>query len=276
MDACQDEFSSKEFGRTLSETKQLLKSMVEKRTFIEQAIEVVQSQGKKLQDILMHNRTSYSTTNGDDSDINVKVGGVRSDHSPRMVRKAQSTDDLADIIDELTDFTRSRSRTDSDTTSRLPSKDDQTSLDYITTEQNKKSTTFDQGDSLIPLAPNNLTLSSPIMNGRKLLVSPKRTRRGLKTAISVPNVSINNHDQQIIKNLLDKINNRLNQLILLWEGRKKGLEEAKKASDFREAVPQILEKIETVGEHFNQTYKYYGRSIQEVSECSCSHSGFST
>ncbi len=87
----------------------------------------------------------------------------------------------------------------------------------------------------------------------------------LKSALSVPTIPVN-QNQQAIQSFMVRIQVRLNRLVLLWEGRKKGLEEAQKVIEFQEAVPVILEWVESVGEEFLRKYSNHGRSLEEVRE----------
>lgn len=85
----------------------------------------------------------------------------------------------------------------------------------------------------------------------------------VKATLSVSSLNTN-QNQQLVKGFLVQIENRLNQLVLLWEGRRKGLEEVQKVQEFREAVPVVLEWVESVGAEFLRKFGHYGRSIEEV------------
>lgn len=249
MDECDIEFSSKEVGITLAETGDIIKAITEKKAFIKQATEVVQSQGKKLQDILTRSRSSHPLRGGSSLDLS-KFGREGEEEEPGTfaVRRVQSTENILDGFDEpLSSGVRSGAASISPETT-YPKHPKQRSWDVL-----------DSTDGILE------RFKAPIPGSPKILVTPKRTRAatGLKTTLSVPIITVN-QNYQVVQSFLVQIDARLNRLILLWEGRRMGLEEAQKAVEFQEAVPGILEWIDTVGAEFLKKYNHYGRSMEEV------------
>lgn len=399
MEECEKEFSSKKSGSTSAETRDILKAVTEKRTFIQQATEVVKSQGRKLQDILKTATTTASSkttptlasggvqtsTSVDQEMITMPLPTITgvdvANHSPTsfLLRRAQSSEDILEAIDEpsssssslsppvfedlqrtraqsygnaeITQKQKKRTRSGSGSGIGLGSKmpprssthdgdwrgsvdlldvrknsagssplqqqksrqqqlrlrgsasnddlledvsslDYQTNLDhsprhtrtsssggggsaYGTTTTMERSNSWDVlGDSekssssrLHSMA--NVSLSSSLSAATapaspKVLVTPRRTRTAtVKATLSVSSLNTN-QNQQLVKGFLVQIENRLNQLVLLWEGRRKGLEEVQKVQEFREAVPVVLEWVESVGAEFLRKFGHYGRSIEEV------------
>lgn len=320
MDECHAEFSSKETGSSLVETKALVKSITDKKSFIKQATEVVLSQGRKLQDVLAQSRTLWPDNGsrgsnadlsklghnhyGDNSNLlSIRKAQSTDDASMSSIRKAQSTDNLT--VDDHSEVLRSvseglRSRTSysesspnsspefgnvsyGNSVAHKPPKqtgldiDRRNSWDILDSREGNKSpkalesdrrSSWDVLDSLSNNRSPEPRRASPHYNrgspgSPMVLVTPRRTRATLKAATSVPALNVN-QNQQVVQAFMIQIDGRLNRLILLWEGRRKGLEEAQKAMEFQEAVPQILEWIDTVGAEFLRKYSHYGRSMEEV------------
>lgn len=280
MDECEVEFSSKEFGKSIVEAKKLQKSVTEKRAFIKQATEVIHSQGKKLQEILNDSRTMLPNRRGSTFDLS-RTGEEESNHTSFDIRRVRSSENFLDTIDEPTSPNELRSfsngeATDSDSDTNLrgnhtPSSSIATRGVKLHNSLRDRSNSWDILDSKeVPLPVPSPTFptkprSSSITDSDspRVLVHPKRTRGGLKAASSISALPVN-QDQQVIKQFLGQIDRRLKQLVLLCERRKTGLEEAQKAMEFIEVVPEILEWIDTVGAKFLQDFDHYGRSIEEV------------
>jgi hypothetical protein len=344
MDECQAEFSSKEAGSSLVETRTLIKSITDKKAFIKQATEVVLSQGRKLQDVLAQSRTLWpATVSGSDmrerSDTDdFKLLSIRKVQSTEarglsFMKKAQSTENLTtDDPSLLSEILRSKSDLPQLGTSDVPrlrsscSESSPSGESDMTKTQAPKQISLDSDrrsswdvldsrgggsggvrsprasdgdrrnswdvldssggvrsprasdldrrsswDVLDARGSPDHSMNSPY-NGRrspgspKLLVTPRRAPRSvsrLKAATSVPALNIN-QNQQVVQNFMSQMDGRLNQLIMLWESRRNGLEEALKAMEFQESVPEILEWIDTEGAAFLRKFKHFGRSKEEV------------
>ena len=305
MDECYAEFSSKKTGSSLLETRGLIKTITEKKAFIQQATEVVLSQGTKFQDVLSKSRTSHFLNGrGGGSSIDLtrigrEEGAEREEEEGSVgVRRVQSTEDLLDVIDEPTEVRRSSmtgygsppsdsshlggsggiSRSVSGLGGVWPVK--VTSLDSYNrnswSAQGSGQGISGQGVSgQTALSSSASSYSKPLRDAGmpKLLVAPKRTRTragtggmsGMKLSTSVPALSTGNQNQLVVQTFMVQMKHRLNQLMLLWEGRMRSLEDAQKAVEFQEAVPVILEWVETVGADFLKKYSTFGRSMEEVS-----------
>lgn len=279
MDKCEAAFSSKETGKSLSELKAIIVSITEKKTYIKQATELVQTQGRKLQELL--SQSNSHNTNGETSLDLSKVGREGEGSvpaSPASVRRVQSSEDILDVADGPR-VLRSRAISDvlaiaTDTNLKvktLSMEDVSTVAARHRVDWEAKRSSLDSagaGDSRESHSPSNLNYpqgSSPTHapSSPKILVTPKRTRAGVKGALSVPSITLH-QNHQVVENLLVGADGRLNQLILLWEGRRKRLEEVEQAMQFREAVPQILHWVDTVGANFLKMHNHYGRSMEEV------------
>lgn len=271
MDECHAEFSSKETGSSLVETKAFVKAITDKKAFIQQATEVVLSHGRKLQDVLTHSRTLWPASKGRGNQT--KSGRGYDGPESSVIRKAQSTEDLLEVSDEAASLLGSRTssygesalrsslRTASVQGTYSPKPHKQTSL-----EGERRNSWDVLGSRESNGSPERLGASPQHTPGSpKVLVTPRRTRTLLKAATSVPALNVN-QNQQLVQSFMVQIDGRLNQLILLWEGRRKGLEEAEKAVEFQMAVPEILEWIDTTGAEFLKTYDHYGGSMEEVRE----------
>ena len=276
MDEYEAEFSSKEVGHTLSDTRDLLKTLTEKKTFISQATEVVKSQGKKLQDILTRSQSLRSTFGGSSIDLSQLGKDEESGFVSSAVRRVQSSEDILDSIEDLQKARSSSMVTETPKAHMTieweggPRHTKQQSLDIPTNKTKSwdlldvREDTSNMHRHTPPLSPGKSSPLSPASPKRVLFI-PKRTRAatGLKPAVSMPSLVVN-QNQQLVQGFLIQIDTRLKKLVLLWEGRKKGLEEAQKAVEFREAVPAILEWIDTTGNDFLKKYDHYGRSKREV------------
>lgn len=273
MDDCQAEFSSKETGSSLVETKALIKAITDKKVFIQQATEVVLSQGRKLQDVLTQSRTLWPTIEGrSGSNVDLSKLGRDNEEDPvprTSIRKAQSTDDLLEEPMSVLEVQRSRTMSYREGNGQETGSNSSTGVEKhkppkqmsLDTERRYGWDVLDSRDS--NRSPEQL---NPVPQGSpRVLFTPRRTRAVLKAATSVPALNVN-QNQQVVQTFMVRIDGRLNQLILLWEGRRKGLEEAQRAVEFQEAVPQILEWIDTVGAEFLKKYSHYGRSMEEVRE----------
>ena len=112
------------------------------------------------------------------------------------------------------------------------------------------------------------------LNSPKLLSTPAKTRRTLKTLTIIPSFKLNEQDQEVIENLLNKMETGLASLKQLWASRKNLLEQSEKFVDFCENVPEVLKWLETVGLKFLEGRQNYGRSIEKVKSLMEEHSKF--
>ena len=292
FDECETEFSSKETGASVPEIEQQLRGIVERKVFIEQATEVVLSQGCKAQSILVAPRSRTRGIKGQDSfpsTISEHPDELQSSGSTPMleytsaqVRRAQSSEDLLESCPlrnppsaTETALYRTTSQGDMDnpslhnhvqthpSSSSTSSPDPQEGAMNTTTLNRTKS--LDLLNSYDRKSPESGKLQTPSSDMPKLLVSPKRTSKSaLKPAQSVPSIAAVDKDRKTMENYLEEMKSKLKQIMVLWEKRKTRLAEAKKAKEFMAAVPGILEWVESVGAEFFNKHDHYGRSIVEV------------
>lgn len=283
MDECETEFSSKEYGATKPTIEKQLKAITDKRTFIEQATEVVLSHGKKLQTVIISSRTrkhSYRTSCLGASPISESNNTFLSSSlnvDSSEFRRAQSSNDLLDgscdqVESSLTSAALIRAGSQSQVYPNISSSHAVSSLlsssssPHQTRNQIRKSSwdpwnTHDKNKTILD---HYQLKTTSVFSAPKLLPNRRQSSGSLLSAQSVPNVSIVDMDRHMVETFLKEIRSRLNLLMLLWEGRKKRLEEASKAVEFTEAVPHVLEWVESVGAEFLEKYNYYGMSIVEV------------
>ena len=283
MDKCEAEFSSKANGETIPQIEKQLKDITEKKIFIQQATEVVLSQGRKLQNALFTSQickpslsqTAHVTTGPINMSSGKFIDSGRCLSARFDNRMVQSTSDLLEnspVQDDAelnqgalirgmsTSKISPNTRNDSVSTSDLSSSSTQTQVQIRLVSCDNLNTEVNCATSLNHLQPReNSTPSVP-----KLLMSPRRSSGSKMSSKSVTNLSFGDQNHLVVATFLKEMRSRLNLLVLLWERRKNRLDEARKAVEFTEAVPQILEWVESVGVEFLEKYDHFGDSIVEV------------
>lgn len=252
MDSCQAQFSSRETGQTQEDIDKFVYSLNELRAFLEQTTGAVQSQGKKL--------------------ITIVTGSA-----PRGTpKKAVSMDNYNP---QLSSLTGRQQRGGSCTPDRLaeetdgdPQKDTCDDIVVSGIRKTTRSGSYNPQTELLHKdqnADNFFTLPHrpKTPNPSKLLVNPKRSRPGMKTAVSVPSlVHIDIEGQEIIEDLLQDLTKRMSELETLYEGRKNRLKKWEEVIRFREAAPEVSVWVEKEGDRFSEGKCNIGRSIEEVSQ----------
>lgn len=257
MDNCQTQFSSKETGSTVADNKKMIKNLEELKTFIDQAAEVVQSQGKKLLELLVqtgssnksfspwqspkdarkvHNSETMTTLSRTPKSRRKNVSSSEFSGSPNlnMFVKAESANKFLNGEDVAKPLARA------------------SSLDLLNSNGNDSvPEDFDAGSGV------SSRLDCP--HSPRLLVTPRKT--------AVKNSAVSNHDQLMIEGVLHQMGKRLEELKEMWEKRQRKLRQSQKVVEFREAVPTVTEWVEQVGNKFLRgKHKHnLGRSIEEVS-----------
>ncbi len=300
MDEIESEFSSKDCGHSLKETEKILEEVGEKKVFLEQATEVIQSQGRKLQGVLKSTRATFlssgftgggstqdlTTITATTSPTNTDRKGERREQDSRdVIRRAQSSEDLLDSPSlEGMGVARALTSSSTDISSMKTTKTNTLLMAGRARSEDRREDRLTRSCDLLgggedritppitppssPLAVNksiHVSNTKPTSsNSVMVLCTPRRTRvGGIKSALSVPSFPVS-LDHEVVREFLRDIDGRLSRLVFLWEGRKKELEEALRAMQFLEAVPQVIEWVETKGAEFLKKYVHYGRSIEEV------------
>ena len=270
----QAQYSSRETGKTVSNIDRLLKSLEETKTFIDQAAEVVKSQGKKVLEIVLQTASKNRTYSGGEL-------GLSPYQSPVNKRRNYSADSAVSVnkVSPLMSDKRRRIQSNEETSRTPPEKrrvrhisEEVTTKGSPLVEKNasyvdtrKRSNSFDllkSNDDVIPEDSESIISRSD--SGPKLLVMPRKT--GLKSASSVPLFMPATEDQQVIEGMMETIDSQLNKLMILWMSRKNRLEQSRKAVEFREAVPEVLSWVEKKRKEYLLVRHSYGRSIEEVGD----------
>jgi len=283
FDECDVEFSSKDTTHTISELEQQIKDTLEKKLFIEQATEVVLSQGRKAHSLVVPetSRTrgivgqkSFPPASGnthrlgDDFSLSLNLTDGRS--------WAQSSEYLPDnpkiaVSNSSQDSEESLSLSSSGGALEVSAQQVSSRPQNLKSKGKRKHTRTKSWDLLdsrdIDVKKNDEDegLKTPSQDVPKLLVSPKRTsKNSLKSAQSLQSISETDRDRKFLEGYLEEVKSRLEQLLVLWDGRKGRLEEAKKAVEFLKASPEIFDWLNADGNGFFTKYDNYGRSIEEV------------
>ena len=249
----------------MADNEKMVANLEELKTFIEQAADVVQSQGKKLLELILQ-------TAGSNKSFTPWT------QSPKDVRRINSTEAMT----TLTRTPKSRRRNASsaeisngpkpkrvaltaESASRLLNGEDDakpltraSSLDLLNSTGN---------DSILEESDTASTVVSRLdcPHSPRLLVTPRKT--GVKSS------SASHHDQAMIEAVLQQMERRLSDLKEMWEKRQRKLKQSQKVVEFREAIPTVTEWVEQVGNWFLRgKHKHnLGRSIEEVSVMSMRH-----
>ena len=269
MNECEREFSSQQCGDTLPEIMLQLKVITEKRTFIQQATKVVLSQGRKFQDMLssVRARTKSSVVSPEISTSRVRKYSCEVVLSSSLTLSEshwpQSSDDLLEepLVREEPSFPAMTKQIKTNSPNKKSPNTDfllhsySSSLPASPSMKNRHRNSLDNHRSDF----DNGAISSIPKH-----LSPKHSAGNLKSAHSVPNVYAVGHNHGIVEEFLEMLNGKLALLMDLWEGRDKRLQEAKKAVEFTEAAPHILEWVNLEGAEFLKQHNHYGRSLVEV------------
>lgn len=271
----EEEFSSKEAGTTIPDIDKQLKEITDKKAFIEQATEVVLSLGSKALYALMPSRTRSKGMKGQHSlpetlpsfDLRGEDGSSRAKSIEDILEKSNSFDGSSTVNAE-DEIRRSASHTVTDSAADVQNQGVVENLrlpkSRRTHNRTKSWDILSSKDIDVKSTSNGDKLATPTMDVPKLLVSPKRTSKAMKSAHSTPHINETNKDRAVVDSSLEEVKKKLAELLVLWEARKTKLEEAKKAVEFLEAVPKINEWLESFGLEFFAKYDSFGRSIEEV------------
>ena len=254
MDNCQTQFSSKEMGSTVADNKKMIKNLEELRIYVDQTAEVVQSQGKKLLELLQtassnKNFSPWQSPRGARKVHNSEIMTTLS-RTPKSRRRNASTAEISGSPN-LNRFVKAESA------NKWNGEDDAkpltraSSLDLLNSNGNDSvPEEFDAASAV------SSKLDYP--HSPRLLVTPRKT--WVKSSAS------SNHDQLMIEGVLSQMGRRLDELKEMWEKRQRKLKQSQKVVEFREAVPMVTEWVEQVGNKFLQgKHKHnLGRSIEEV------------
>ena len=265
MDKCHTQFISRETGSTVEDTERMLKNLEELKTFIEQAAEVVQSHGKKVLELVIQTTAAAKTKTSspwqspkDVRRLNSSDGANTVDRTPKTRRRIISSVDvpgspklgrvmMADSSEETSNGNRNGGRGGERPRANSIDLLDSNASDSITSTEDSDGTVVSRSE--YPDSP-------------RLLVTPRKT--GVKSSLSMPSVAPPNHDQLMIEGVLHQMENRLGRLREIWNQRQRRLRQSQKVVEFREAVPEITEWVEQVGNKFLYRKNSYGRSIEEV------------
>ena len=278
IDNCQAQFSSKEAGSSVADTERRLKNQEELKTSVEQAAEEVQSLGHKLLELILESPTPskaktsspwLSPAMSEARKPRVVNGVTTLNRTPRSRKRV-----LSSSSEVANSPVPSRSKTAESAKSTMSNGltfevDLQfaasgkpmaraSSLEML--DSNSSDSVTDDTDN-----PTSSKLACP--GSPRLLVTPKKAA-GIRSAHSMPSVVPPNPDQLMIEGVLQQMGERLEQLKEMWGKRQRLLKQSLKMVEYREAVPEVIEWVELVGNEFIRGRSNLGRSIEEVHVCS--------
>jgi thioesterase domain-containing protein len=130
-------------------------------------------------------------------------------------------------------------------------------------EQNDHKTPNCVSDDSVAKSTTTTTANGTTGTTPRMLVIPKKKPQAQDNKST--NVS-RDSDQQIINDLIGKIDGRMNKLKRLWDTRHTRLELSKQVIEFEEEVPRVLKWLDEVGVAHLDRCRDYGRSMEEVEQ----------
>ena len=252
MEECKAKLLTGDSPVTNEEAESLLKRSNELHTFIQQAVTVVQSSGKKLGGLVIEHSTKNPPTKAFSLD-DYSTG------SPLMSRRTRN---LSSSVSEITPAPKSK-------LSDKRALSDEVDGPVDGKEERRKS--FDILDSKHDTIVEE-PVTKPSTGSPKLLVTPRKARGGgMKAAQSLPVLGPFAKDQEAIDSVLESVSKRMSDFEETWSGRMKQLRQWEDVMQYREGVPRVIEWVENTGEKFLESKVDLGGSIEEVRCCDVCH-----
>ena len=244
MEECKVNLLTDDSPVSNEEAEGLLKRSNELHSFIQQAVTVVQSSGKKLGGLVIEHSTKNPPTKTFSLDD-------YSSSSPLMSRRARN---LSTSVSEITPEPK------------LKLKDMRALSDEVDgpVEKEERRKSFDVLDSKHDTIVED-HVSKPSTDSPKLLVTPRKARGGgMKAAHSLPVLGPFTKDQEAINSVLESVSKQMSDFEEVWSGRMKQLRQWEDVMRYREGVPRVIEWVENTGEKFLESRVDLGGSIEEV------------
>ena len=260
METCQSQFTFQEAGSSVADTERMLKNLSELKSSIEQTAEVVQSHGKKLLELVIKTTASKNKssgpwlTPGNHRRSQTTEAVMTLNRTPRSKRKMAATNSSVESPAGTPRLGRLAVAESTDGTSNGDEESDR----FVAKPLHRASSL----DFLDSNGTDSLQEDTESPGSSRLLVTPRKT--GFKSSLSVPSVSPSNQDEMMIEGVLHQMDGNLEQLRDVCERQQRRLKQSLKVAEFREAVPEVTEWVEQVGNKFLREKHNLGRSIEEV------------
>ena len=273
IDNCQSQFSSKEAGSSVADTERRLKNLGELKASIEQAAEGVHSLGNKLLELILespmattkHSRTASPWQSPNEFRKPRVVNGVTTlNRTPRSRKRVLSSSSESANSPNVGRSKTAESAVGTTSNGLLLGDDLKFTSKPIARANSLEVLDSTSSDSVTDESENTTGSKLECPGSPRLLVTPRKAV-GIKSALSMPSVIPPNPDQLMIEGVLHQMDERLEQLKQLWGKRQRLLKQSLKVVEYREAVPEIMEWVEQVGNEFIRgRSSNIGRSIEEV------------